>query len=180
MQAGTLKARKQRKRELSDDGEEMKKFLLFIFLLPHCVLLPIAVQAQSDTSRQVEMICGETKVRILCGYNERPNDLDNRICSHNTIVFVLPTGREVIPPVPKLHDPGSTPVSISCAVGNDSKYYIPVGYLSGSYGCNKCRVDEIYSTNGRILTDGISVPKFVWKNNLKNWNTVSIEQRSTE
>lgn len=152
------------------------------FFLPFCLSLilllsPAYAGDRSDTARSISMTCGGTKVEIVCGYNEKPSEIDDRVCSHNTLTFTLPDGKVIAPPVPESHDPGSTPVGISCANGNDGNRYIPVEYLSGSYNCSKCSVLEIFSPSALRLTERLPERKIVVEKSFVNWNTVSIEQR---
>jgi hypothetical protein len=148
-------------------------------LILHAASCPVPKEPPpglSDTSRSIAMTCGGTKVEIACGYNGKFTEIDNRICSNNTLTFTLQNGKVVKPPIPELFDAGSTPVRIGCAMGNDSKYYIPIGYLSGSWNCSKCHVDEIFSIDG-VLLDDEPVAEIVLEKNLRNWNDVTIEQR---
>ena len=69
-------------------------FLSFCLPLVFC-LSPAHAGERSDTARSISMTCGGTKVEIVCGYNEKPSEIDDRVCSHNTLTFTLPDGKVI-------------------------------------------------------------------------------------
>lgn len=134
----------------------MRKFFLS-FCLPLVLLLSSAHAGErSDTARSISMTCGGTKVEIVCGYNEKPSEIDDRVCSHNTLTFTLPDGKVIAPSVPKSHDPGSSPESLYCAYGKrDNDTYVIVTYSSGSHDCAKCHLSEVFSKEGDFFKEGV-------------------------
>jgi hypothetical protein len=116
--------------------------------------------AKDEAARSISMTCGDTNVQIICGYNPKLSKEDDRVCNHNTLSFTLKNKSVVKPPVPAIHDQGSTPMGLRCSKGSDGNYYALVSYRSGPYDCDKCFIDEIYKSTGEIV-DGVPFWRFL-------------------
>jgi hypothetical protein len=148
--------------------------------LPFCLSLilllsPAYAGDRSDTARTISMTCGGTKIEIVCGYNEKPSEIDDRVCSHNTLTFTLPDGKVIAPPVPESHDPGSTPVGLSCEEGKDRSIYLLVEYLNGSHSCSGCHFIAIFNPLGERLSKKTYYGKIILEQGLLFDNILNIE-----
>lgn len=110
----------------------------------------VSAMPELDTSRQIAMTCGGTKIEIMCGYNQSFRQVDDRVCSDNKLIFTLSDGKTIYPKPPESFESGTTPIGISCgrARNRSDILLIRVIFLSGSYNCNKCFQDIIYKPNG--------------------------------
>lgn len=135
-----------------------------------------------DTARRIEMTCGGTRVEIVCGYNENFNQMDDRICSNNTLIFTLENGERIFPEIPKWYlREEFTPISIACIeeYKNPSKLYVYTRYLNGSYNCkmvdHNCNQEVVFTIHGKKIDQNKE------KLRLSDYrNSVSIEQRNTD
>jgi hypothetical protein len=137
------------------------------------------LEGYSDTARSISMTCGGTKVTIECGYNKNISETDNRFCNENKLTFYPEGGHLISIPIPKSHDPNSTPISIECGTGKNDRMYIGINYLMGSYyTCGNCIVFEIYSPDGLILSDKIISSKLEIEHSINKWSGLAIESHS--
>ncbi|MDX2085749.1 MAG: hypothetical protein SFZ03_10230 [Candidatus Melainabacteria bacterium] len=161
----------------------MKRLATFFFVA--FFIASGAYGQKHDSTRSISMLCGEAEIEIQCGYNSKITDSDDRICNHNNLIFYFKNTKKIIQSIPDSHDKGSTPIGFACHRGNDQKMYVVVSYLSGSYNCSKCHVVEVYSSDGRILTDktpsvSLILEKKLWDSpteKIRDWPPLTIESR---
>jgi hypothetical protein len=138
--------------------------------------------AKADTNfkEQIEMQCGSHRVAITCGKakaDEPKDEVDTRVCVHNTLTFTDAADKVTIPKEPanmiSLGVRGSAPEMMGCGKGKDGLYYVQVRF-AGCPGIS-CEMYDLFTESGDRLTvnavhlrniiksKSITFPKDGWK-----------------
>lgn len=152
----------------------VKCVLQIIFVFSICYFMN-AVQAGGGAffKEKVEMQCGSHRVAITCGKakpDDPKDDLDVRVCVHNSLSFTDSGGKVFIPVEPKnvisLGEKGNSPNDINCGKGKNGLFYVRVRFIGCPY--ISCEMIDLFAEDGKRLTvNGSHFGKIIKEKSIK-------------